>query len=477
MTRSARPQARLSLPVALILTLLATTTVAPAARSDWLLTQTPFHNQEPGSVGIGYAPRFGQSPYIGLDNIGSAYSDYNYDLVPLYLYEGDYLFAHGTEWGVHLFKPRKTFNVDVIARYRFDRLQVESSPDFDGMEDRKQTVDGGLAASLQGGWGQLHLSAVTDLLDRHEGQEYDITYIFPWQRGKWTFAPSAGFFYQSGNLTDYYYGVRPEEATAERPAYSPGSAYNWRAGLNVSYHWLENWHLFANLSYEWLDQNIKESPIVERNELFAAYFGVSWSLGNAKHVETRTEDTKLWSWRVNVGYTVDDTFSQVLLGNFKQHDVVDTYSAGFTLGRLLKDGRRGDVWARFSINRRLENDFQEDFNEYVAYVMAIGSGYAPWTNRELFRFGFGLGVSYAEKIPAVEQYKQAGRGEQTSRWLNYMEAMVDVPFRTLFGKRGTEDCYLGLSLIHRSGIFGRADVFNSTQGGSEVLNGHIECKF
>ena len=50
--------------------------------------------------------------------------------------------------------------------------------------------------------------------------------------------------------------------------------------------------------------------------------------------------------------------------------------------------------------------FQEDFNEYVAYVMAIGSGYAPWTNRELFRFGFGLGVSYAEEIPAVEIYKQ-----------------------------------------------------------------------
>ena len=330
-------RARIALLASLALSLLA----SPSAWSNWLLTRTPFHDVEPGSVGIGYAARFGQSPYEGLDNIGSTYNEYKYDLVPLYLYEGDYLFAHGTEWGVHLLRDHPVFNVDLIGRYRFDRLQVDSSEIFDGMEDRKQTVDGGISASLKGGWGELYLSAVTDLLDRHNGEELELTYLYSWERGKWTLAPSVGFFYQSANLTDYYYGVRPDEATPDRPAYSPGSAYNWRAGLNVTYHWMPSWHLFANLSYEWLDDGIEDSPIVDRSELFAAYFGISWSLGNAKHVETRKEGTKLWSWRVNAGYTVDDTFSQVLVGNFKQHDVVDTYSVGFTLGRLLKDGKRG----------------------------------------------------------------------------------------------------------------------------------------
>ena len=128
---------RRSLPAALCLGLLTALTIAPAARTDWLLTQTPFHNQEPGSVGIGYAPRFGQSPYVGVDNIGSTYNEYKYDLVPLYLYEGDYLFAHGTEWGVHLFRPQKTFNVDLIARYR-DEMHAH---------DRRH-VPGGVRASL-----------------------------------------------------------------------------------------------------------------------------------------------------------------------------------------------------------------------------------------------------------------------------------------------------------------------------------------
>jgi outer membrane scaffolding protein for murein synthesis (MipA/OmpV family) len=462
-------------PVQLVLSFVLLT-LTSGAQASWLLTQTPFVDAEPGSVGIGYAARFGQSPYVGVGDIGSVYSDYNYDLVPLYLYEGDFLFAHGTEAGVHLWQP-ENFKLHLVARYRFDRLQADSSEFLEGMSDRSQTVDAGIAMALDGGWGQLHFSAVTDLMDRHEGEELDLTYLFPWQRGRWTLSPSVSLVYQSSSLTNYYYGVRPEEARPDRPAYVPGSAYNWRVGLNVTYHWLENWHLFANLSYDVLDDVIDDSPITERSNLFAAYFGASWSLGNAKHVVTQKEDTKLWSWRFNAGYTVDDTFSQVLLGNFAQHSEVDTYMAGFTIGRLLKDGKRGDVWGRISINRRFENDFQEDFNEYVAYVMAIGSGYSPWTDREVFRFGFGLGISYAEKIPAVEQYKQANRGEQTSHWLNYMEAMVDFPFRSLFGKNATEDCYLGLTLVHRSGIFGRADVFNSTQGGSEVLTGHVECKF
>ena len=427
-------------------------------------------------MGIGYGFRFGQSPYAGVDNIGSVYSDFSSDLVPLYLYEGKYLFAHGTEWGAHLLRSG-TFNLDLIARYRFDRLQPEASDFFEGMDERQQSVDGGIAASLTGGWGQLHFSAISDLLNRHQGQELDLTYLYPWKRGKWTIAPSVSLIYQSAALTDYYYGVRPEEERPDRPGYSPGSAYNWRTGVNVSYHWLENWYLFANMEYRELDGKIKDSPIVDRSGLFAAYFGISWNLGNAREVKTQKEDTRLWSWRVNAGYTVQDTFSQVLLGNFKPHSTIDTYMMGFTLGRLLKDGKRGDIWGRVSINRRLENDFQKDFNEYVAYFQAIGSGYAPWTNREVFRFGFGLGVSYAERVPAVEQFKQSGRGEQTSHWLNYMEAMVDFPFRSLFGKRGTENCYIGATLVHRSGIFGRSDVFNSTQGGSEVLTGHVECKF
>jgi hypothetical protein len=144
---------------------------------------------------------------------------------------------------------------------------------------------------------------------------------------------------------------------------------------------------------------------------------------------------------------------------------------------LLLDGPRADYWGKLSINRRLENDLQDDFWEANAYVMIMGTGYSPWSSRELFRYGFGYGFSYADKIPIVEQLKQASRGENTSHFLNYLEAQVDFPLRNLFGSRGWwRDCYAGLTIVHRSGIFGTVDILGNVSGGSDVLTGHMECR-
>ena len=149
---------------------------------------------------------------------------------------------------------------------------------------------------------------------------------------------------------------------------------------------------------------------------------------------------------------------------------------GFTLGRLLLDGDRADFWGKVSLNRRLENDFQDDFYEINAYVMSMGTGYSPWTNKELFRYGFGFGFSYADSIPYVERVKQEERGENASHFLNYLEAQVDFPLRNLFGGGPLESCYAGLTIVHRSGIFGQVDILGNASGGSDVLTAHLECK-
>ena len=183
-----------------------------------------------------------------------------------------------------------------------------------------------------------------------------------------------------------------------------------------------------------------------------------------------------WSWRINGGYTAEETFHKVHRGALRRSDDVDTHLVGFTLGKLLQDGEKIDYWGRFSINRRLENGLQDNFNEYVAYVMAMGTGYSPWTHREMFRYGFGFGFSYAENVPMIEQVKQSNRDRNTAHFLNYLEAQVDFPLRAVFGDGASENCYIGLTLVHRSGIFASSDLLGNVSGGSDVLTGHIECK-
>ena len=135
-----------------------------------------------------------------------------------------------------------------------------------------------------------------------------------------------------------------------------------------------------------------------------------------------------------------------------------------------------DYWGRLSFNRRFENDLQDDFWEYNAYVMVMGTGYSPWTDKELFRYGLGFGFSYAERVPMVEQIKQASRGENTSHFLNYLEAQIDFPLSRLFGDAVSNKCYVGLTLVHRSGIFANSDILGNVSGGSDVLTAHLECK-
>jgi hypothetical protein len=135
-----------------------------------------------------------------------------------------------------------------------------------------------------------------------------------------------------------------------------------------------------------------------------------------------------------------------------------------------------DYWGKVSVNRHFENDLQGDFWEYNAYVMVMGTGYSPWTDKELFRYGFGFGFSYAERVPMVEQIKQASRDENTSHFLNYLEAQIDFPLSRLFGDAVSNKCYVGLTLVHRSGIFANSDILGNVSGGSDVLTAHLECK-
>ncbi|OHY82782.1 MipA/OmpV family protein [Marinobacter sp. AC-23] len=103
-------------------------------------TRTSVNDVPEGTVGLGAALRRGTSPYVGMDNISGVLNDNKTDLVPLYLYEGKWLFAHGTSAGAHLLK-HEWLTIDLLAKYRFNRLQSDATPYFNGLRDRNQTVD------------------------------------------------------------------------------------------------------------------------------------------------------------------------------------------------------------------------------------------------------------------------------------------------------------------------------------------------
>ena len=108
--------------------------------------------------------------------------------------------------------------------------------------------------------------------------------------------------------------------------------------------------------------------------------------------------------------------------------------------------------------------------------MAMGRGRSGWTGEEVFRWGFGFGMSYADEVPIAEQRKQTQKGDNTARFLNYLEMQLDFPLRRLFKNTPSlHDCYAGLSVVHRSGIFGTSDILGDVAGGSDWITAHFEC--
>ena len=465
----------------LLVRILTTVSLAGAAfpaLSDTQITHIPFTQAPPGSVGLGAGRRFGESPYKYVDTVSSIENEKVSDLVPLYLYEGNYLFSRGTQFGVHLLKA--PFSIDLISQYRFDRLETESSPFYEGINERRQTFESGLAVSFSPlDDGELGLSWVYDTLDRHQGQEASLNYKHRFSLGRWNISPFAAAIYQNENFIDYYYGVDESEAREDIPVYSGTDAFIYRAGLNTDIQVFNNWTIFLNGSIEALDDVIYQSPLVDKDSLLKLYLGFTYNFGSTLKPqihETKKDSANLWSWRLHSGYTAEETFHKVHRAHIQGSEDVDTYLAGVTLGRLLKAGERAEFWLKGSVNRRLENGLQDNFNEYNLYVMSMGHGYKGWDGAELFRYGFGFGFSYADKIPIIEQVKQAKRDGNTSHFLNYLEAQFDVPLRLFSESKSVSDCYVGVSIIHRSGIFASSDILGNVSGGSDVLAGHIECK-
>jgi outer membrane protein len=192
--------------------------------------------------------------------------------VPLFAYEGERLYMRGVTGGYRLFGG-EGWSIGPIIQPRFDGYEEGDSRALAGMDERKWSVDAGAGVSWLTGIGLFGLTYVTDVLGRHDGQELEFNYTVLLKWMGFDFIPSAGIRWKSANLVDYYYGVRPEEARAGRPAYEGQDALDPFARLALRREVSDRWSLLTAVQYELLDDEIADSPIVDKD------FDVSFMVG------------------------------------------------------------------------------------------------------------------------------------------------------------------------------------------------------
>ena len=412
------------------------------------VAEIPFFRTPPGTAALGGGLRAGRSPYLAVDNEDTR----QLDLIPLYLYNGRYVFARGTSGGLH-FINRDDFELNLLARFQFRKLDPDRNAFYEGIEKRRQTVETGLEVRFRGNWGEVNAAYLTDALDRHGGQTADVSYRYDFDRGRLTFSPFINWSWFDSDFTNYYYGVSEAEARPNRPAFSPGDAQQFGFGMNTSYWLSGRIAFFFNFGFGGLDSKIVASPLVDERAASSVFAGGTYIFGNARQPDLfiSSERASEWSWRVNYGYQADGNIvSEIDQGDFSRSEFApDSRLGGITLGKLLTDGPRVDFVGRFALFRHFEDDEGNGtFNSYAAYIMAFGKGYGRWSKEEWFRWGFGFGMSYADEVPIAEQRKQADRSNNTARFLNYLEMQLDFPLRRIFKSEAVKDCYAGLTVVH-----------------------------
>jgi outer membrane protein len=429
----------------------------------------PFAGVEEQGIGIGGLYRWERSPYKGAGT--------RPDFLPLYLYEGEHLFVHSNSVGLKVPAGSSGLRFDAFLLRRFEGSPFDPVPEsLAGMARREPGIDAGLRAQMPLGAGSVYTEVLHDVSHVSHGSELRVGYRYAWRRGNLWLRPYAMVGLRDAKLNDYYYGVRPEEATPERPAYSAGSGVMPEAGIYGAYSLTERFRLIAGVSVARWPLSVGSSPIVDTRMQWQVAGGVMYDLSPSPEKQAWAEGRPL----ILRGYYGDSTDCNVLqvaeTTCTTTHTVDHTSVAGFEVGQMLLPRIYDwpiDIAAFVGIQRHFEAGFQPDFWSVRAYFKPYFYGF-PWDSKVRTRIGLGLGLSYAESIPLMEQRDLEARGRNTSKLLQTFDPTIDVNVGDIAGEKKLRSTYVGFGVSHRSGIFGSSQLLGNVDGGSNYIYVYLE---
>jgi MipA family protein len=425
----------------------------------------------PGEAGVGFTWTFAPtSPYSGYDR--------DSDLLPQFRYDSRYFYLQSDRIGLKL--DTEAVRYELFLRRRLEGFATDRTPEsMVGMEKRSLGSDLGVGMRLRLGAGFLYGEAMRNVSDESEGTELRLGYRYErWWSGRLRWRPYVTLSWRDADLNNYYYGVRPSEATAERPAYEPGSGVNVELGVLAAYRLAERWQVLAGAGLTRWSSGVADSPVVDEGTQPQLMLGLIYGFKPDKASEL---DRRPLVVRLGYGESSDcDLLEIISLQCTTTHTQDPTSIVVLDFGQVLVRGLNGwplDIAGFIGFVHHLERGLQPDFWQVNGYFKPYYN-FGPWLDNRLRpRLGFGAGISYASRIPFTEQRDQAVRGRDTSKLLLYLDPTIDLSVGNLFGVRELRETFVGLGVSHRSGIFGASRLFNSVNGGSNYIYTFIETSF
>jgi len=219
---------------------------------------------------IGLGPFVQTQPYKDVDNILLP--------SPVIFFDNGLFYIRWSRAGVYFLGDKQEdymwgFSITAQPRtYGYDKDDIE------GMDQRDETLEAGLAFSATYKESYIEMMLLTDVLDRYDSWILKTEIGHDIQLGDFSLYPSIILIYQSADFLNYYYGVKESEvATSGFDAYKVNDGWLIGAQTYIKYPLTEKLAVLANIRADKIADNATNSPIVNEDYIYSGLLSLIYT--------------------------------------------------------------------------------------------------------------------------------------------------------------------------------------------------------
>ena len=221
-----------------------------------------------GSAGLGLS--YVESGYLDADNKVWPYPALNI--------ESDHFYLHGFEAGAYLLKTdrqRVTLGISYMP-LQFDPDDSDNA-NVKKLDKRDGSAFANLGYSIRGDWGMVMASVSADISGESDGFMSDVSYLKRFSFGEWGVTPQVGLNWTSDKFNEYYFGVSKSEAARTGfKEYTPDGSVSPYFRVLADWQFDNHWSFFAETSVRLHSDEVKDSPIMDKDTMTSIGCGVSY---------------------------------------------------------------------------------------------------------------------------------------------------------------------------------------------------------
>ncbi|WP_197478930.1 MipA/OmpV family protein [Marinomonas atlantica] len=179
--------------------------------------------------------------------------------------------------GIGFTQPLNERNkISALVTLRHSPIDVDDNNALRNFRERDNATELTLKWSTSLSSLNIDSSLATDISDKHQGYEAKVKLSKPFKTQLGMFIPAFVVGYQSDKLVDYYYGVSQQESSNGFAAYEGDDTVVSRLALTHIFPLGDHWQTITNVGYTNLGSGIKDSPIVERSDMWGGSLTVAY---------------------------------------------------------------------------------------------------------------------------------------------------------------------------------------------------------